>query len=525
MKSYEQHLKSVKSFGEDLPLHYKPIMRSSAAFPLIVRKGKLDSIYTYMGYWIRKRNISVITALLTVREKTGEKLIVKSQEIKSCKSFVFRGSELLTGIDIKSDFFGSVEIEFFSAVDMVFPYPAITFAFESLKGLTFVHTAGRIYNDLDDLEQNEEQQVPETGFDVFLGKEFDPFFTFVNGPFPIVSSNYMIEFLDTRGNTRKLQRTLKNIPKYGLGWIKIFENIKERSGLMGDKLTVKITHDLKGFFPRFIAGNAYKDFEDVSLTHSYYDTSRDTSHAAIYKNPNPTQFFDSVVAIPLDKSFDEIELAIYPIFAKAQNKLSFELYNEDGIFIKKLEHAIEVTNGKNNFKYIGLMKAFSDSIADIQRGMFRVIIDGNGKVPARMKFGLNFIKSKNNEGLPSNICFNAIVPNSKIVAKPGTFKWCALFDCDYQRIYLHNTSFLRQGCEPSFVKTEIYRTFDDQILEFSINIPRDGTVEVLENNHNEIRKFLNDDIGWISFQCTSPFVTGYYVIDKGNGVIGADHIY
>jgi len=334
MKSYAQHLKSVRSFGEDLPQNYKPTMRSSAVFPLIISKGKLDSIYTFMGYWLRKRNIQVVTALLTVRDEKGEKLSVKSQEIRSSKSFVFRGTKLLKGIDIGKLFFGSLEIEIFSAIDMVFPYPAITFAFEGVRGLTFVHTCGRIYNDFDDLEQNTEQLVPETGFDVFLSKEANPFFAFVNGPIPIDSAAYTIEVIDTQGNTRTFRRTLRDVPKYGLGWIRIFESIEERNGLTGDKVTAKVYHNFQGFFPRFVAGNVYQDYDDISLTHSFYDNSVDTSPHAIYQNPSPSEFFDSVVAIPLDNNFDEVELAIYPNLAMSPSKLCFELFDQDGVLIE-----------------------------------------------------------------------------------------------------------------------------------------------------------------------------------------------
>ena len=65
---------------------------------------------------------------------------------------------------------------------MVFPFPAITFAFEGINGLTFVHTCGRIYNDLDDMEANEDIAVPETGFDVILKKNFQPFFFIYKWP-------------------------------------------------------------------------------------------------------------------------------------------------------------------------------------------------------------------------------------------------------------------------------------------------------------------------------------------------------
>ena len=133
MKSYQNHLKDTRSFGEELKTNYKPTMRSSAVFPLIVIDKKIDSIYTFMGYWLRKRNISLVTALLTIRDMNGKKVNVKSYEINSDKSYVFRGSELINNRKKTNKFTGSMEVEIFSAVDMVFPFPAITFAFEGMK--------------------------------------------------------------------------------------------------------------------------------------------------------------------------------------------------------------------------------------------------------------------------------------------------------------------------------------------------------------------------------------------------------
>ena len=143
-KSFKRH----KSFGEKINVNYKPQCDQALCFHLLLREIKfLTPIYTFMGYWLRKRNITVVTALLTSKRLQMEKKIaLKNCEINSTRSFVFRGSHLIKDIIKKSDDFkGSLEIEIFSAVDMVFPFPAITFAFEGVNGLTFVHTCGRIY--------------------------------------------------------------------------------------------------------------------------------------------------------------------------------------------------------------------------------------------------------------------------------------------------------------------------------------------------------------------------------------------
>ena len=78
--------------------------------------------------------------------------------------------------------------------------------------------------------------------------------------------------------------------------------------------------------------------------------------------------------------------------------------------------------------YVPLIDLFKPFKNELSSGMIRVIIDGKGTVPTRIKFGLNISKSVNGVSLPSNICFNAKVPNEKIVKKTGTFKWCTMFD-------------------------------------------------------------------------------------------------
>lgn len=285
MKSYQSHLTETQSFGENLPKNYRPKMRSSAIFPLIKKKYKIESIYTFMGYWLRKRNIKVVTALITIRDSIGNKIKVISHEINCYKSYVFRANDFL--LDQYENFIGSVEIEIFSAIDMVFPYPAITFALRSTNGITFVHTCGRIYNDFDDLNSNSEIIVAETGFDIYTDKNYSPFFSFVNGPLQIKKSYYELEFIDENSNHYSQKRKIKNVAPYGSVLIELFDKkFKIPNKFKEKKLTVKIKHNFKGFFPRFICGNIYKNFSDISLTHSYYDSSTVNDKNSTYQNPS-----------------------------------------------------------------------------------------------------------------------------------------------------------------------------------------------------------------------------------------------
>ena len=80
IKSFKNHLTSILSYGEILSLTYKPTMRSSATFPIRVISNKLDTICTFMGYWLKKRNIEKVTALITIRDNEGKKIFQKSRD-------------------------------------------------------------------------------------------------------------------------------------------------------------------------------------------------------------------------------------------------------------------------------------------------------------------------------------------------------------------------------------------------------------------------------------------------------------
>ena len=91
--------------------------------------------------------------------------------------------------------------------------------------------------------------------------------------------------------------------------------------------------------------------------------------------------------------------------------------------------------------------------------------------------------------------------------------------------FLHNSSFLKAGYDDAVIDIEVYRSNDKENLNWSTTLPYNGTMDILENQVEAVENFLCGTIGWISFTCSSPFVSGYYITDFGKGVVGADHLY
>ena len=182
LKSYYTHLLSRSEFGETNDIKRKPILRSSAIFP-VLKNPNLTTRILFLGYWLIKRNIPEVHLLITLRTQSGEIILRKSNIISTVQAFSIELDSLLKELNYNDqNFTGSVEFEFQTTRDMVFPYPALVLEYYNNQFGTCVHTIERIYNDFEDLIENEQFSVPESGFDIYCDNDLEPFMAFVNGP-------------------------------------------------------------------------------------------------------------------------------------------------------------------------------------------------------------------------------------------------------------------------------------------------------------------------------------------------------
>src|SRR6185437_7896752 len=125
MRSFYEHLQMEVSEAKKKIIP-RPTLRASAIFPVINRPG-ISSRILFMGYWILKRHIKQISALVTLRSEKGEMLHRKNFVIEEAKTFRVELNDLLQEIGIERDtpFTGTLEVEFFSVANLYFPYPAV----------------------------------------------------------------------------------------------------------------------------------------------------------------------------------------------------------------------------------------------------------------------------------------------------------------------------------------------------------------------------------------------------------------
>ena len=215
MKSFYEHLRSRLEFGEQVQETRKPVLRSSGIFP-VIKNSIYNTQILFLGYWLIKRDISEVSSLVTLRDKSGNILNREFLLITEPRSYSLELDSMLKNVS-STDFLGSIEVEFFSTRDMLYPFPALVLNYYNNEFNTCVHTIGRIYNDIEDLTENEKFSVPETGFDIHSSNDLSSFVAFVNGP--KINENGTIDYIITNSKSKKFSGTIS------IGKINSFETI------------------------------------------------------------------------------------------------------------------------------------------------------------------------------------------------------------------------------------------------------------------------------------------------------------
>ena len=263
-QTYQHLVTSLRGSYEDL--EYMPVFRASAIFPAFHNLSFTTKLSCF-NYWKHKNNCEDVGILVTLRDALGTKIGRVFHQLQ-LDTYDFHVSSLLEN---ESDFSGSVEIEIFSNQDLKFQFPAVSCFYCSPLGVSYVHSAQRVYNHLDDEKRGAALNNRQTAFDVLpdLGASF---VHVLNGPHAVVDSELNVEELDAHG--RKIDCApipINLLPPYGLQTIDLTKYAAKDNRLPGH--TFKITAPLSGIHCRFVVGNAESNNDWYSVTHSYPDFS------------------------------------------------------------------------------------------------------------------------------------------------------------------------------------------------------------------------------------------------------------
>lgn len=523
MKSYNEHLTSRLEFGEIPKPSRKPILRSSGIFP-VIKNEHFSSRVLFMGYWLLKRNIPEVGIIITLRSNDGKILLRKIKTITSAQSFSIELDSLLSELNITSNFLGSLEIEFNTTRDMVFPYPALVLEYFGNDFNSCVHTVGRIYNDFEDLAENEKFKVPESGFDIYCDSDLDCFISFVNGP--LKNQDGIVDYVITNSKSEKLTGSfhLGIICPYETKFIKLSEYIsKLKNFLGGNSGSISLSHNFEGFYPRLLVGNIQNSFPSVSFTHSYYDCTSCNSESDFWSRTSD-DFNDSSVYIPLflhDNFFTD--LVIYPNFSPSDFNLQIILYDKMGNIIHKLKDFMLVKSEESKLIKINFNKLIDDFNLDNNQIVSAHIITEfvSSKIPSRIKFGLNVGNKQSKSKMPCNICFNAKLGNPNIDSKPGSFHWSPIF-IQNSVLIISNFSPKKNYVKEANIELNFFRKNDFTTISRTIKL--NPFSEFRLKLDDELKNFLKED-GWVTLKSDNPYIQGFYFVFHPSGSVAGDHFF
>lgn len=524
MKSYKEHLSSIKSFGEKVSVKRRPVFRGSAIFP-VIQHEKLNTRVLYMGYWMVKNNVDELGLLITLRDQLGTIIYRDTKQINDPSSKEVEVQTILKDIDYPNAYFeGSIELEIFSSKDLVFPFPAFVVNYYNDEGSSAVHTTGRIYNDFEDMNSNT-SVVKECGFDLYPGEDMDPFFAFVNGHEANENGTFEFEVIAKSGKRNTKQVNVGKINALESKFVRLKEYLPIDDWIENEVGTVKIAHNLTGFFPRFIAGNFSKSSGSLAITHTYYDNSDNATEDAYWTNSNPELMYDSSVFVPLFLEGDwYTELKLYPIYSPSDHTIEVKFFDEAGNSIHAIENFLQIDSNHNEFVEVN----FND-LADAE-GLDKSKVKGamlikhcaeQNRIPSRLKYGLNVGQKGKRFDMPTNICFASSVSNEKIIGKPGTFKWLPLLNSGDSMGVVENSSFVKDYQQKADVELKYYKRDSPVPLTRNYTLEPNGQVRL--GLDKEIEEFAEGNAVWVTVRANSPFVKAWYFEFNETGIMGGDH--
>ena len=495
------------------------VFRSSAIFPIFINQY-IDCKITFLSYWMIKKKIPEITCVYTVRSNTGEPIYKKNFLIICTKSYEISFRETM-GI---KNFKGSVEIEFFSSKNLIFPYPAVIINYIGNDSNAYVHSCGRIYNNYQDKIENNKMIVPESGFDILPDKIFKPFFSFVNGGEFLKNEKIVLHLINCNGKKLIKKIILDKIKPYETKFI-FFLKAEEKKFFKGKRGTVRIIHNFKNFYPRFLSGNFTLKEDKVSLTHSYYDLSFLKNADEKWINPNKEIFYNPIVVFPfINKGNSLNEISIYPNFYRYSDiNLNAELIDKNGkILINK--KVLKISTKVKKIINLNFNKIFNEYEFEDNNSYFvRIFLNNHSSLPSRFKVSYNL--SVGDDKPSANICFNAILPNKFIFKKKSTFKWCAIINPNTSFICLSNINFIKKKIFNAKIKMTIYSDNEKKKIVRHLKISNNGNLLLSFRNDEPVKKILKENTGWATFESDSPFLNGFYFDSNDNKFFAGDHLF
>jgi hypothetical protein len=528
MRSYYAHLKISQNVSNGTEFSQKPAFRSSGIFP-VLNNENITTRLIFFGYWFLKRGVQELGMVLTLRDEKGGFLCRHTHEISESKSYRIELKDLMkdAGKGENDSFTGSLEIEFFSAKPLFYPFPGVSVNYYGRTFSTVVHTAQRVYNDLEDMISNSAIEVPESGFNIYATDDKEPFIALINGPEAAKNSRMKLAFINADNETLNHELSLGDLLPYETKFIYPSRETPLKNFLKGKVGSVKVSFDVKWIFPRLIVGNFQKSLSALSITHSYYDCTKAIRDSDYWLKSDP-EWHSAALMLPLAIADGyETHISFYPIYSPSTFSISFEVYDIKGKLLGRKDEALKVTPSNQKFISLNINDLCKElEIPPSKQLAIRLIADPieDEPIPARIKVALDI--GKNPSSLPCNICTNLLPFNPELQKKEKSFRWAPLLaDQKHSSAWIMNSTPKVNATEESVLTLTFYREHDTETLVRTLTMRPHTFIVIRPEEDPELIKFFEGTIGWFSLVTTNPYTSTYYFAENDSGVVGGDHGY
>lgn len=528
MRSYYSHLETLKK-NSSSAIEPKGTYRSSSIFP-VFHTPYMSSRLLFLGYWMLKRNIPLMSAVATLRSREGHILVRRQFTISEAKAYRIELKELLAADSISEDntFTGSLELELFSAVNLVFPFPAVVINYYGPSFSTVVHTAQRVYNDFEDMQRNSQTDVPEAGFNIYANRDHETFIGLVNGPIHRKTSEILWQFFNAQGESLHHRTLLKELNPYEtllLHPSQLCPTLQQF--LNGQVGSCKLHINIDWIFPRLIVATQQQDIHAFTLTHTYYDCSK-TANDSDYWLASQEDWHPATLAVPVaapENNFTNIYF--YPIYSPTRCGIDVEFYDLQGKLLAQAQQCLIIDTTEQKTKVLELNKLVADLHVDRKHDMIARMIAyplGDNRLPSRIKIGFDTSAGSYEGAMACNICTNFQPFNPSLEQKPSSFRWDPILaDQPESKVWIINSSPQKSYSKTAFVELTFFREADTVTLKRQYQIPPHGFLIVSPQNDAELANFLMDSIGWITAVSDTAHILTYYFCRSAQGITGGDH--
>ncbi len=515
--SYDQVLNALVrsergSYGD---LSYMPVFRASALFYAFC-DAEFDTRIAFMNYWREKNGNPDVGVMLTVRDTQGARRARTHVRLRDM-TYDFSLREMLGGV---ASFQGSIELEAYSPEDLKFQFPGLSVFYQSRRGSSYVHTNQRVYNDAEDRLRGASLNPWQTGFDVDMARH-EPFVFVVNGPEPYDGGDIPLRWLNAQGHELATVMPLAALPAYGAVRLALGEQAGAREWLGEKPGLCKMDLPLQGVHLRLAAGNALRDGSWLSVTHSYFDA---TGHDDYFNAGSlPAGVAPAFIPFNLSDGMD-VELVLYPIYAPASLRLSLTSYDSAGRqrFARELGAWRTPEDGLRRLDVRALLEGLG---VDATEGLYVLSFDGvDGKVPARITYGLNF---RRGQALGTNISASAYLLKSWGAGR-RTWKWGPVVVQDGGRNLIMVSAYSPQVTDlPECEATVTLHARTGPVARRTLRLQaQDAVTLVAEDLLAEAGHAAKPgEILWYVLQSDRTTIDANQVCISADGLVGGDHAF